>query len=93
VGEVNVKLEVILWGRRRVVINLYEAIFEGLKLVKQLLKGNQYLPDCAVTTVFATSLKQLGRLGKRREELHILVDCCPVASVEASLAQKQSGRL
>jgi hypothetical protein len=56
VGEVNVKLEVILWGRRRVVINLCETIFEGLKLVKQLLKVNQYLPDCAVTTVFAASL-------------------------------------
>ena len=39
VGEVNVELEVILWGRRRVVINLYKTIFKSLKLVKQLLKG------------------------------------------------------
>jgi hypothetical protein len=40
VGEVNVKLKVILRGRRRVVINLYKTIFKGLKLVKQPLKGN-----------------------------------------------------
>jgi hypothetical protein len=40
VDEVNVKFEVILWGRRRVVTNIYETIFEGLKLVSQPLKGN-----------------------------------------------------
>jgi hypothetical protein len=56
VGKVNVELKVILWGRQRVVINLYKTIFKSLKFVKQPLKGKQYLPDCAVTTVFAASL-------------------------------------
>lgn len=55
VGEVNVKLKVTLWGRRRVVINLYKAIFKSLKLVKQPAKCKQYLPGRAVTTVFAAS--------------------------------------
>jgi hypothetical protein len=40
VDQVNVKLEVILWGRRRVVTNIYETILEGLKLVSQPLEVN-----------------------------------------------------
>jgi hypothetical protein len=73
----------ILWSVKGVVINLYKAIFKSFKLVKKLLKGNKYLLDYAVMTVFAASLKQLCCLGERRKELHILINYCPVTSVKA----------
>jgi hypothetical protein len=55
-SRVNIELKIILGGTRRVVINLYKTIFESLKLVKQPLKGKQYLPDCIVTIMLAASL-------------------------------------
>jgi hypothetical protein len=93
VRKVNVDLKMILRSCWIVVINLYKTIFKSFKLVKEPLKGNKYLLDCAVTTVLAASLKQLCRLSERRKELHILVNCCPVTSVKAFFAQEQSRRL
>jgi hypothetical protein len=55
-SEVNVKLEMILWSRWVVVINVLKTIFERFKLVKEPLKGDKNLPCCAVTTVFAAFL-------------------------------------
>jgi hypothetical protein len=42
--------------------------------------------------MFTVTLKQICRLRERRKKLHILSDCCPVASVETALAQVQSQR-
>jgi hypothetical protein len=87
-SKVNFEHKMVLWHCWIVVFNIFETIFEHFKLVKKPLKGDKQLPDCAVTTMFAASLKQLCCLGKMRKELHILVGFRPIAGVEADLMQK-----
>jgi hypothetical protein len=44
-----------------------------LKLVEEPLKGDEYLLDGAVMTVFVTSFKRLCRVGEGHEGFHILI--------------------